>query len=84
MGSCTIPHRRCIAYPHPASTRVPGVKQKVLGAQLAGISRVVLPRANQRDVEDIPAKVRRAMSVVYVDTVRDWVPELAICVSTAN
>jgi ATP-dependent Lon protease len=38
-----------------------GVKQKVLAAQAAGLSEVVLPQANAADLEEIPADVRDRM-----------------------
>jgi ATP-dependent Lon protease len=48
-----------------------GVKEKVLGAHRAGIRTVVLPEDNRKDLEDIPANVRKAMKFVLVGTVRD-------------
>jgi ATP-dependent Lon protease len=38
-----------------------GVKQKVLAAQAAGLSEVLLPQANVPDLEEIPAEVRDRM-----------------------
>jgi ATP-dependent Lon protease len=38
-----------------------GVKEKVLGAHRAGITDIILPRANEADLEDIPAEVRSAL-----------------------
>ena len=40
-----------------------GVKEKVLGAVRAGITTIVLPRANQADLDDIPAEVRQRLTV---------------------
>ena len=36
---------------------VGGIKEKVLAAHRAGIKRVLLPRRNERDVEDVPQEV---------------------------
>ncbi len=36
-----------------------GVKEKVLGAVRAGITRVVLPKKNEPDLEDLPEEVRK-------------------------
>jgi ATP-dependent Lon protease len=33
-----------------------GVKEKLLGAHRAGIKTVVLPRANEADLEDLPTR----------------------------
>ncbi len=40
-----------------------GVKEKVLGAVRAGITTIVLPRANQADLDDLPAEVRQRLTV---------------------
>ncbi len=45
-----------------------GVKEKVLGARRAGISRVILPSRNKPDtLEDVPEDVRKSMKFVFVD-----------------
>jgi ATP-dependent Lon protease len=46
---------------------VGGIKEKVLAAHRVGVRTVVLPRHNERDVEDVPAEVRGALRFVYVD-----------------
>lgn len=44
-----------------------GVKEKVLAARRAGISKVLLPVANKKDLEEIPANVKRKMEFVLVE-----------------
>jgi ATP-dependent Lon protease len=44
-----------------------GVKEKVLGAKRAGIKKVILPRRNEIDLEDVPKEVRDTMTFVFVD-----------------
>jgi len=46
---------------------VGGIKEKVLAAHRVGIRTVILPRHNERDVEDVPAEVRAALRFVLVD-----------------
>jgi ATP-dependent Lon protease len=48
-----------------------GVKEKVLAALRAGITTVMLPRRNQRDLEDVPASAREKLQFVWLDTVDD-------------
>ena len=48
-----------------------GVKEKVLAAQRAGISTVMLPARNRRDLEDIPADARTGLTFVWLETVDD-------------
>jgi ATP-dependent Lon protease len=44
-----------------------GVKEKVLAAKRAGIKKVLLPKDNQMDLDEIPENVRRKMEFVFVD-----------------
>ncbi|MGH7779405.1 MAG: endopeptidase La [Candidatus Binataceae bacterium] len=48
---------------------VGGVKEKVLAARRAGIKTIILPRRNERDLEDIPAEVRGELQMIFVDAV---------------
>jgi ATP-dependent Lon protease len=50
---------------------VGGVKEKVLAAERVGLTRVILPQSNHKDLEDSPAKTRRRMHFVFADTVAD-------------
>ncbi len=54
-----------------------GLKEKVLGAHRAGISTIILPKANEADEEDIPEEVRNALSFHPVETL-DEVFEIAL------
>jgi ATP-dependent Lon protease len=47
---------------------VGGIKEKVLAAKRAGIETVILPRRNEKDLEDVPDVARRALRFVFVDT----------------
>src|SRR5206468_1752557 len=40
-------------------------------ASRLGIATVILPRRNEKDLEDVPEPVRRAMRFVFVDTVEE-------------
>jgi len=44
-----------------------GVKEKVLAAYRAGITEVILPSGNKRDLRDVPEDVRTAMKFHYVE-----------------
>ncbi len=44
-----------------------GVKEKVLGAVRAGISRIIVPRRNEPDLDDLPKEVRETIEVHLVD-----------------
>jgi ATP-dependent Lon protease len=53
-----------------------GVREKVLAAQRAGISKVVLPRENEADLEDLPREARKEIEFVLADSI-DEVLEVA-------
>jgi ATP-dependent Lon protease len=46
---------------------VGGIKEKVLAAHRVGIREVILPRWNERDVEDVPEDLRRQLTFTSVD-----------------
>ena len=48
-----------------------GVKEKVLGAVRAGITSVILPKENERDLEDLPEEVRKTLDVHLVEELGD-------------
>lgn len=48
---------------------VGGIKEKVLAADRAGISIVILPRRNEPDLDDIPEDVKKRMHFVLVDEI---------------
>jgi ATP-dependent Lon protease len=50
---------------------VGGIKEKVLAAKRAGIETIILPRRNEKDLEEVPEAVRGALSFVFVDSMDD-------------
>jgi ATP-dependent Lon protease len=48
-----------------------GVKEKVLAARAAGLRRVILPRANEKDLVELPEKVRQEMEFVFATRIED-------------
>lgn len=53
---------------------VGGIKMKLLAAHRAGLSTVVLPRRNERDLEDLPEEIRDALELVLVDRIDEALP----------
>jgi ATP-dependent Lon protease len=51
-----------------------GIKEKVLAARRAGITRVILPKANQKDLKEVPDEVRAEMTFVLAETIDDVLP----------
>jgi ATP-dependent Lon protease len=50
-----------------------GVKEKTLAALRAGIKTVMVPRRNEKDLEDVPAEARQKLEFVFLDRVEDAV-----------
>ena len=50
---------------------VGGIKEKVLAAMRAGITRVLLPARNKKELEEIPDEARNKLELVWLDTVDD-------------
>ncbi len=48
-----------------------GLKEKLLAAHRAGIKQVVIPKENEKDLVDIPKKVREDIKITPVDNVDD-------------
>ena len=54
---------------------VGGIKEKVLAAHRAGITKVILPKENARDLTEVPADVRSELSFVPVENVEEVLKE---------
>ena len=52
---------------------VGGIKEKVLAAMRAGISRVMLPARNRRDLEEVPAEAKEKLEFIFLENVDDAV-----------
>ena len=50
---------------------VGGIREKVLAAHRAGIKKILLPRENKKDIDDIPASVRKELEFVLLDNVEE-------------
>ncbi len=46
---------------------VGGVKEKVLAAHRVGIKKIILPKENKRDMDEIPVNVKRSLEFVLVE-----------------
>lgn len=48
-----------------------GVKEKVLAAHRYDLKKVILPKRNQADLEDVPEEIRKDMEFIFAETVDD-------------
>jgi ATP-dependent Lon protease len=54
---------------------VGGIKEKVVAAAAAGLTRVMLPARNRRDFEDIPQGARDKLEFIWLERVDDAIAE---------
>ena len=69
-----IPIRRDIAMTGEVNLRgnvtaIGGLKEKLLAAMRAGITKALIPQDNEKDLPDIPTNVRKAIEIVPVRTI---------------
>ncbi|MEE3362655.1 MAG: S16 family serine protease, partial [Anaerovoracaceae bacterium] len=57
---------------------VGGIREKVLAAHRAGIRKVLIPRDNEPDIDDIPENVRRQLTFVLLDNVQQALDEVLV------
>ena len=77
-----IPVRRDIAMTGEITLRgkvlpIGGLKEKLLAALRAGIFEAILPRANEKDLAELPDNIKNSMKLHFVDTM-DEVLALAL------
>ncbi|HSA61636.1 MAG TPA: endopeptidase La [Nitrospiraceae bacterium] len=53
---------------------VGGIKEKVLAAHRAGIKRIILPKANEKDLKDVPREVRDELKFILVERIEEVLP----------
>ncbi|MBX3320743.1 MAG: endopeptidase La [Nitrospira sp.] len=51
-----------------------GIKEKVLAAHRAGITRIILPKANEKDLKDVPQEVRDELTFILAERIEDVLP----------
>lgn len=62
---------------------VGGIKEKVIAAHRAGLATVVLPRRNEKDLDNVPVEVKKQIHFVFVDRVEEVIAEALMSTSTS-
>ena len=57
---------------------VGGIKEKVLAAHRLGIEKIILPMDNEKDLEEIPSKIRNSLKFVLVESMDQVVEEAVV------
>lgn len=71
-----IPVDRAVAMTGEVTLRgkvlpVGGIREKVLAAHRAGIKKILLPEDNKKDIDEIPASVKKELEFVLLSSVED-------------
>jgi ATP-dependent Lon protease len=50
---------------------VGGIKEKILAARRAGVKTVILPKQNEKNLEDIPDYIKKEMDFIFVEHIQE-------------
>src|SRR5512139_1350594 len=69
-----LPHEMAMTGELTLSGRVlpvGGIKEKILAARRAGVKTVILPKKNEKNLEDIPDYIREEMNFIFVEHIQE-------------
>ena len=52
-----------------------GLKEKILAAKNAGIKTVLVPKKNEKDIEEISAEIKRGIEILFVETMEQVIAQ---------
>ena len=52
-----------------------GLKEKILAAKTAGVKTVLVPRENEKDVEEIPQEIKGGLQIVFVEHMKEVIEQ---------
>ncbi|MDD3999685.1 MAG: endopeptidase La, partial [Bacilli bacterium] len=55
-----------------------GVREKAIAAHRSGLIKILIPKENLKDVEDIPESVRKELEIVSIETIDDVVGNILV------
>lgn len=53
---------------------VGGIKEKTLAAKRAGITTIIMPKRNEKDLEEVPENAKKEMKFIFVEKVEEMLP----------
>ncbi len=51
-----------------------GLKEKILAAKAAGIKTIILPKRNEKDLEEIPKHIKKDIKLIFVESMEEVLP----------
>ncbi len=75
-----IPVRNDVAMTGEISLRgrvlpIGGLREKLLAARRSGITKVIMPRDNEKDLKEVPEEILKDLAIVFVEHVDEVLPE---------
>lgn len=75
-----IPVRNDVAMTGEISLRgrvlpIGGLREKLLAARRSGVVKVLIPRDNEKDLDEVPHEILKDLEIVFVENVDDVLPE---------
>ena len=55
-----------------------GLKEKAIAAHRSGLKKIIIPKENNRDIDDIPEDVRKALDIIVVESIDEIVKSIII------
>jgi len=55
-----------------------GLKEKIIGAKRAGIKKIILPKENETDLEEIEEEIKKDIKFILVETYNEIAKELKL------
>ena len=52
-----------------------GIKEKILAAKTAGVRTVLVPKENEKDIEEIPQEIKGGLQIILVETMAQVVEQ---------
>lgn len=52
-----------------------GLKEKTLAAKMAGIKTILVPKQNEKDVEEIPKEIKSGLNIIFVETMQEVIEQ---------
>ena len=53
-----------------------GLKEKILAAKTAGISKILIPKENEKDMEEIEQEIKAGLEFVFIQEMQDVIPHV--------
>jgi ATP-dependent Lon protease len=74
-----IPVRKEVAMTGEVTLRgrvlpIGGLKEKILAAKAAGIKTIILPKRNEKDLEEIPKHIKKDIKLIFVESMEEVLP----------